>query len=73
MLEVSSQKLDLPIILGYSTSQEKLEAGNRLEEEDLIKLGTVIKLMNAATNNSIANLITTINLIINRKKKLRKQ
>lgn len=62
MLEVSSQKLDLPIILGYSTSQEKLEAGNRLEEEDLIKLGTVIKLMNAATNNSIANLITTINI-----------
>ena len=61
-IEITIEERKPSYMLGYSTSQEKLEAGNRLEEEDLIKLGTVIKLMNAATNNSIANLITTINI-----------
>ena len=62
ILEISSQKLELPIILGASTKEENIIAGNRLEQEDLLKLGTVIRIMDDAENNGIANLITTINI-----------
>lgn len=62
MLEISSIKKELPIIIGTSTSKENYSAGSRLNEEDLIKLGTVIKIMNAAQSNDIANLITTIDI-----------
>lgn len=62
MLETTNEKLELPIILGYSTPQENLTPGNRLQEEDLVKLGTVIKIMNAAKNNEISDKITTINI-----------
>lgn len=43
MLEISSIK-GASILIGISTSKEDYKAGNRLNEEDLIKLGTVIKL-----------------------------
>ena len=62
MLEISNEKLTLPIITGYSTSQDSLVAGNRLVEEDLAKLGTAIRIMNAAQSNEISNLITTIDI-----------
>lgn len=62
MLEISSIKKELPIIMGTITSKENYKAGNRLDEEDLIKLGTVIKIMNAAQNSEISHLITTIDI-----------
>lgn len=62
MLEISSIKKELPIIIGTVTSKENYKAGNRLDEEDLIKLGTVIKIMNAAQNSEISHLITTIDI-----------
>lgn len=62
MLEISNEKLDLPIIIGYSTPQENLVAGNRLSEEDLEKLETVIRIMSVAQSNEIANLITSIDI-----------
>lgn len=62
MLEISNEKLTLPIITGYSTSQDSLVAGNRLVEEDLAKLGTAIRIMNVAQSNEISNLITTIDI-----------
>ena len=33
--QVSQEKLDLPVIQGIKTSEEKIVAGNRLEKEDL--------------------------------------
>ncbi|MGN1327743.1 MAG: cell division protein FtsQ/DivIB [Clostridia bacterium] len=62
MLEISSIKKELPIIIGTATSKESYKAGNRLDEEDLIKLGTVIKIMNSAQNSEISHLITTIDI-----------
>lgn len=62
ILEISNQKIELPIILGISTKEENIIEGKRLEQEDLIKLGTVIKIMDSAENNGISNLITTIDI-----------
>ena len=62
MLEISSIKKELPILLGIATSKEDYKEGNRLNNEDLEKLGTVIKIMNAAKNKEISNLITSIDI-----------
>ena len=62
MLEISSIKKDLAILTGISTSKEEYKEGNRLCETDLIKLGTVIKIMSAAKTNGIENLITKIDI-----------
>ena len=62
MLEISSIKKELPIIIGSTTSKENYKSGNRLDEEDLIKLGTVIKIMNSAQNSEISQLITKIDI-----------
>lgn len=60
MLEISSIKKDLPILLGITTLKEDYKDGNRLNEEDLSKLGTVIKVMDAAQTSGIAKLITKV-------------
>lgn len=62
MLEVSEEKLELPVISGYSTSQEELKAGNRLNNEDLNKLEVVLKIMESANNNDIAIYVSEINI-----------
>lgn len=62
MLEISSIKKDIPTILGTTTSKEIYKPGNRLNKDDLEKLGTVIKIMAVAKTHNIENLITTIDI-----------
>lgn len=62
ILEVSSQKLEVPIIQGAETNAEELVPGNRLCNNDLEKMSTVIKIMELAASNEIANLITRIDI-----------
>lgn len=62
ILEISQEVLKLPIILGYKTPSEQIEPGNRLNEEDLNKLEKVIRIMDSANANGIADLITKINI-----------
>lgn len=62
ILEISDQKIDKPIIKGYSTPEGDLQLGNRLKEEDLQRLDTVIKIVEAAKSNEIENLITEIDI-----------
>ncbi len=62
MLEISETALDLPIITGFSTSAENIKEGNRLDVEDLKKLEDVIKIMESAKSNSLADIITTIDI-----------
>lgn len=62
MLEISSIKKEIPILSGISTSKEDYKDENRLNEEDLIKLEMVIKIMAAAKNNGIAQLISKIDI-----------
>ena len=62
MLEISSIKKDIPTISGTTTSKENYKPGNRLNKDDLEKLGTVIKIMAVAKTHNIENLITTIDI-----------
>lgn len=62
ILEISEEKLELPIIMGYTTSGEEIKPGNRLNSEDLEKLSTVLKIMESANANEIGNTITRINI-----------
>lgn len=62
ILEISEQKLECPIIMGYTTSEDNMKPGNRLAEQDLEKLSTVLKIVETANGNEIGNLITRINI-----------
>lgn len=62
ILEISDKTDDLPIIVGIETPQENIQTGNRLCEDDLKKLGDVLKIMESANSNDVANLITKIDI-----------
>ena len=62
ILEKSQEKLEVPMISGFSTKIEDIEEGRRLIESDLIKLGTVIKITDVAKGNNIIHLITNIDI-----------
>lgn len=62
ILEISEQALQVPIIVGYTTKEEEIKLGNRLNEEDLEKLQTVLKITESANINSIGELITKIDI-----------
>lgn len=62
ILEISEEKLELPIITGYTTKQEEIKVGSRLNNDDLEKLSTVLKIVESANANGISNLITKINI-----------
>lgn len=62
ILEVSSEKLEVPILQGAETITEDFVPGNRLCAEDLEKMSTVIKIMEIATSNEISSLITRIDI-----------
>ena len=62
ILEISEQKADFPIIKGISTEQEQIAEGNRLNEEDLNKLETVIQIMNISKEYEIYTKITSIDI-----------
>lgn len=62
ILEISNQKVDLPILVGFQTEQENIQTGYRLCVEDLKKLGDVLKIMEAATSNGLEKFITQIDI-----------
>lgn len=62
MLEINSEKLDLPILQGASTETSNFVVGNRLCMEDLEILSTLIKVMELAKVNELSSLITRIDI-----------
>ena len=62
ILEISEQKLDLPTIQGISTQAEQIVEGNRLNTEDLGKLGSVIQIMNICKNYELDKKISAIDI-----------
>lgn len=62
ILEISEQRLELPIIQGISTKQEEIVEGNRLDIQDLDKLETVIQIMNICKSYEIQNKVTKIDI-----------
>ena len=63
ILEISEQKVEgLPVIQGISTEVEQIAEGNRLNTEDLEKLGTVIQIMNICKNYELDSKISGIDI-----------
>ena len=62
LLELSPEKLELPILQGLETSVDDLVVGNRLCQNDLEKLEIVLRMVNLAKENNIANVITRIGI-----------
>lgn len=62
ILEITSNPIDVPIIMGYHTSQEELQIGSRLNEEDLNKLEMVLKIIDSSQSSGIVSKINRINI-----------
>lgn len=62
ILEISTTKLEAPIIKGYATPLEEVKPGNRLNKEDLERLEVVLNIMETACSNDIDKLITQIDI-----------
>ena len=62
ILEISTIKIDSPILKGYQTPLEDVKPGNRLNKDDLERLETVLKIIEAANSKGIGDLITHINI-----------
>lgn len=62
MLEISNEKLEIPILIGVTTDLSNIKAGNRINTEDLKKMDTVIKIYETAKRNGVDNLITKIDI-----------
>ena len=61
-LEISKDKLELPILTGFLTKEEDIQEGNRLCVEDLQRLDDVLQIMKSATSNEVDSLVTKINI-----------
>lgn len=62
ILEISQEKVDVPIISGYTTKEDEIKTGNRINNDDLEKLSTVLKIMESANGNGLQDLITKIEI-----------
>lgn len=62
ILEVSNEKLDVPIIEGYTTNVEELQAGKRLNKEDLSRLEMILKITESKESNEVLEKINRINI-----------
>lgn len=62
MLEIAQEKVEVPLITGFTTELEEIVPGNRLCTEDLKRLQIVIEIMEVAKANEIANLVTKVDI-----------
>lgn len=62
ILEISEKQAEVPVILGYKTPKDQIKPGNRLIEEDLLKLQDIIKIVETAKNVSLSDKITQIDI-----------
>ena len=62
ILEVSSVKNEVPIIVGFDTTENELINKKRLETKDLEKLNKILKITDSAKAINIENIITEINI-----------
>ena len=62
ILEISSNKLELPTIQGISTPENEIVAGNRLNQEDLEKLEVALKIMDAYKSCNLDDRVTSIDI-----------
>ena len=62
ILEKTEQKIEKPVIRGISTEQEQIVEGNRLNDDDLEKLETVIQIMNICKSYELDTKVSSIDV-----------
>lgn len=62
ILEISEDNKNLPIIQGISTNEEEIVPNNRLNNDDLVSLESVIKIMDITKENNLDNKVTSIDI-----------
>ena len=62
ILEISDEKAKLPVLKGYKTDEKDIVVGQRLCNEDLEMLSTVLKIMEVAQSEEIFDKITGIDI-----------
>ena len=62
ILEISEDSKNMPVIQGIETDEEEMTPGNRLNNDDLISLEQVIKIMNVAKDYGLDGQVTTIDI-----------
>lgn len=62
MLEISNEKIDVPILTGFTTDLSNIKPGNRINSDDLKKMGIVIKIYQTLSNNDIAEILSKIDM-----------
>lgn len=62
VLEISDTKIDKPVLQGYSTTKKEILPGSRLGQEDLERLGDVLKIVKSSSEIQIQDKITRINI-----------
>lgn len=63
ILEITEEPMELPIITGFSTPNEVIKAGNRLNNDDLNKLDDINKIIESSKYSPLANIITEIDIL----------
>ena len=62
ILEITQNELDLPVIYGITTAEENITVGNRIEQEDLTALETVLRIMSAMNDAGLVEKVTSIDI-----------
>ena len=62
ILEISTETIQAPILIGYVTPLEQIKPGNRLGKDDLERLSTVLNIMESLNTNNISHLVTKIDI-----------
>ncbi len=62
ILEISTEKENMPILTGITTDLSNIKEGERLSVEDLKKMDMVIKICEIAKSNDLKDLITKIDI-----------
>ena len=64
ILEITTENINEPILIGYKTPEKDIIEGNRLNEEDLKRINDVLKIVEAMSSGekAINDLITQIDI-----------
>lgn len=62
VLEISSEKPNVPVLVGLTTDLSNIKENDRLIEADLQKMNAVMKIMETATNSGLASSITKVDV-----------
>ena len=62
ILEIAETKIDKPMLQGYTTGKDDILPGNRLFEDDLERLGDVLKIVKSSSEIQIQDESTIINI-----------